>query len=223
MKTLYLEARKKDLGDPGRDHMDYDFSRLPKKVGLLYTIQFKPFIPEIQKALEEQGKTVIFGQGSRAGHEGQVLGCDAGAAIYIMDKVDCFLFISSGKWHAKRIVLSLPKSKPFFMLSGNGLESITSDDLKKSRIILQKKFYLAERFGILVSTKPGQENMKSALSLKEKLEKAGKKAFIFISDMINPSEFENFKIDLWINTACPGLAFDFPNTINLEEIKELKF
>ncbi|MBU2522831.1 MAG: 2-(3-amino-3-carboxypropyl)histidine synthase subunit [Nanoarchaeota archaeon] len=218
MKTLYLEARKKNLDLPS-----YDFSKLPKKVGLLYTIQFKPFMQEIKDALEKEGKEVILGQGARAKHKGQVLGCDAGAAICIIDKVGCFLFVSSGKWHAKRIVLSLPKQKPFFMLSGNGLESIGAEDLKKSRLALQKKFYFAERFGILVSTKPGQENMKDAIVLKEKLERAGKKAFIFISDMIDSSEFENFKIDLWINTACPGLAFDFPNTINLEEIKELEF
>jgi len=218
MKTLYLEARKKSLDVPS-----YDFSKLPKRVGLLYTIQFKPFIDEIVNELKKQGKEVVFGQGSRAEHSGQVLGCDAGAAILIIDKVDCFLFVSSGKWHAKRIVLSLPKFKPFFMISGNGLESIDAEDLKKSRLAIQRKFYNANRFGILVSTKPGQENMKAALSLKEKLEKTGKQAFIFIADMINPSEFENFKIDLWINTACPGLAFDFPNMANLEEIKDLEF
>ena len=222
MKTLYLEARKKTLDVPS-----HDFSKLPKRVGLLYTVQFKPFIDEIVNELKKQGKEVVFGQGGRAKHSGQVLGCDAGAAILIIDKVDCFLFVSSGKWHAKRIVLSLQNSshaeKPFFMLSGNGLEPIDAEDLKKSRLAIQRKFYNANRFGILVSTKPGQENMKAALSLKEKLEKAGKEAFIFIADMINPSEFENFKIDLWINTACPGLAFDFPNMANLEEIKDLKF
>lgn len=218
MKTLYLEARKKNLDVPS-----YAFSKLPKRVGLLYTIQFKPFIDEIVNELKKQGKEVVFGQGGRAKHSGQVLGCDAGAAILIIDKVDCFLFVSSGRWHAKRIVLSLPKSKPFFMISGNGLESIDAEDLKKSRLAIQRKFYNADRFGILVSTKPGQENMKAALLLKEKLEKAGKKTFIFIADMINPSEFENFRIDLWINTACPGLAFDFPNMANLEEIRDLKF
>jgi len=218
MKTLYLEARKKNLDLP-----TYDLSKLPKRVGLLYTIQFKPFISEIQAALEKAGKKVILGQGGRAKHEGQVLGCDAGAAIYTIGKVDCFLFVSSGKWHAKRIILSLPQKKPFFMLSGNGLEEINAEDLKNSRLALQKRFYFTQRFGILVSTKPGQENMKGAIALKEKLEKAGKKAFIFISDMINPSEFENFKIDLWINTACPGLAFDFKNMINIEELNDLKF
>lgn len=218
MKTLYLEAKKKNLDLPS-----IDYSKLPKKVGLLYTIQFKPFIPEIKKELEKAGKKVFLGKGNRAKYEGQVLGCDAGAAIYNIDKVDCFVFVSSGKWHAKRIILSLPKQKPFFMLSGNGLEEVTAEDLRKQREVLQKRFYLSERFGILVSTKPGQENLKAAKILKEKLEKNGKKAFIFVSDMINPSEFENFKINLWINTACPGLAFDFPNMINLEELNELEF
>ena len=161
--------------------------------------------------------------GLRARHKGQVLGCDAGAAIYIMDKVDCFLFLSSGKWHAERIALSLPKEKPFFMLTGKGLEDISYSSLKKSRQGALNKFYFAERVGILVSTKAGQEMLDNALILKEKIEGMGKKAFIFISDMINPSEFENFKMQCWINTACPGLSFDFPAMLNYEETKDIKF
>jgi len=220
MKTLYIEAGKKDLGI---DLSNHDFSKLPKRVGLIYTIQFRPFIEDLQNALRKAGKKVFLSKGFRGEHPGQVLGCDAGAAIYIIDKVDCFLFLSSGKWHAQRIALSLPKSKPFYIINAEGVEMIDSEKLKKARTVLQKKFYFSERFGIIVSAKPGQENLKSAMSLKKDLEKSGKSAEIFISDMINPLEFENFKVDMWINTACPGLAFDFPNMINLEELKFLKF
>jgi len=217
MKIMYLESKKKNLDF---DISNLDFSMLPKKVGIVYTIQFRPFIAPLKKALQDSGRKVFMGKGFRGKYEGQVLGCDAGAAIYIIDKVDCFLFLSSGKWHAERTMLSLPKEKPFFILTAKGIEEVRSD-LKEQRKKMLSKFYFSERIGILVSTKAGQESMKNAIDAKDRMEKMGKKAFLFISDMINPLEFENFKIDFWINTACPGLAFDFPKMINYEEL-ELK-
>jgi len=213
MKILYLESKRKpEAGDYP------DFSKLPKRIGLLYTIQFRDTALDVKNRLEQLGKKVFMARGARGKHEGQVLGCDAGAAIYIIEDVDCFLFISSGKWHAERIALSLTKDRPFFVLTSEGLEKIDSSALKKSRETALKKFILADRIGLIVSTKPGQENLKNAQELMARLEQEGKQAFLFISDMINPSEFENFKIGFWINTACPGLAFDFPNMLNIAEV-----
>ena len=219
MKIMYLESKKKNLD---MDVSKLDLSMLPKRVGIIYTIQFKPFIEPLKKALQHSRRKVFMSRGFRGKHEGQVLGCDTGAATLIVDRVDCLLFLSSGKWHAQRTMLSLPKEKPFFIITSKGIEEVHSD-LKEERKKLLSRFYFSERIGILVSTKAGQENLKKAMDVKEKIEKMGKKAILFISDMINPSEFENFKIDFWINTACPGLAFDFPRMMNYEELKNELF
>lgn len=212
MKTLFIEAKKKEL------ECSYDFSALSEKVCLLHTIQFRPFAGDLKRELEKQGKRVFFGKGHKAGYPGQVLGCDAGAAILYIDKADCFLLAGSGKWHAERIALSLPKPKPFFILTSRGVEKVDYAKLKKSRQALLARFHFAEKIGIIASTKPGQQNLDASLNLKEKLEKKGKKVFIFVSDMINPAEFENFKVDFWINTACPGLAFDSKSMLNIDEL-----
>ena len=37
---------------------------------------------------------------------------------------------------------------------------------------------------------------------------------------LNLSEIENFKLNSWVNTACPGLAFDNGNIVNSDDIKQ---
>ena len=44
---------------------------------------------------------------------------------------------------------------------------------------------------------------------KEKLEKDGKKVFLFVGDLITDTELRNFShIQAWVNTACPRLMDD---------------
>jgi len=77
------------------------------------------------------------------------------------------------------------------------------------------KFYSADNIGILVSTKPGQNNLKEAIELKKKLKK---NCYIFVSDMINEAELENFPfIQAWVNTACPRI--EGKNIVNAEDIQ----
>jgi 2-(3-amino-3-carboxypropyl)histidine synthase len=62
---------------------------------------------------------------------------------------------------------------------------------------------------MLVSTKPGQNKLSEAVETKEKLEKKGKKVFIFIFDELQIDSLINFPdIDSWINTACPRIALE---------------
>ncbi len=77
------------------------------------------------------------------------------------------------------------------------------------------RFLNAEKVGILISTKPGQENLKKALSLRTKLK--DKKSYLFINNNIDLKEFENFGIDSWVNTACPRLDFD-SSVINIDDL-----
>ncbi len=82
-------------------------------------------------------------------------------------------------------------------------------------------FLSTDTVGILVSIKPGQENLKQAIELKKKIEKSGKsdkKAFIFIADIISIEELENFTCKAWINTACPNIIFDSTKIINPDDL-----
>ena len=212
MKILNLEAQKKSFILPNLDS-------LPQRVGLLYTIQYKQLFEKIKKELEKNGKNVIVGKALLS--EGQIIGCNIDSALAVQNKVDCFVLVSSGRFHAASLMLGL--NKPIYII-GEKVEKIPQqeiDALKKRRKAAVSKFLLADKIGIIVSTKRGQQKMNDALKLKQELSKK-KKVFLFISDSINLKELENFRIDSWINTACPGLALDAPNVINLSEYRSIE-
>ncbi len=78
------------------------------------------------------------------------------------------------------------------------------------------KFLNAEKVGILISTKPGQENLKRAIELKKRLK--DKKFYLFLCNEIDARQFENFDIQAWINTGCPRMDFE-GFTYNVENLE----
>jgi len=214
MKTLFIEAKKKSA-----DTIYMDNIMCYKNIGLFYTVQFKPLFEKIKKQLESKGKKVFSGKSSL--YEGQIIGCNTSAPVSVEKKVECFVLLTSGKFHA--LSLSLNVNSPIYTISNKKLERIPEIEinlLKQKRKAAVSKFILADNIGIIVSIKHGQNNMLKALEIKNKLKK--KNVFIFIAETIDKKELENFKIDSWINTACPGLMFDIPNMINLSEYNSLK-
>jgi 2-(3-amino-3-carboxypropyl)histidine synthase len=213
MKILFIESKRKF----GNLSLNLDSLRGFKKIGLVSVVQFLPIAKRIEDFLKKNGIEVL--KAKTLANEAQILGCDISAAERIKDKVQAFLLLSTGKWHA--LMLS-ELGKPVLIYNGEKIEKLDKPDIIKFR---QKKkaalmrFLSEDRIGILVSTKPGQFKLKDAFMLKENLEKKGKKAFIFIADTFNLSEMENFNLKSWVNTACPGMMFDSPNIINLSDIK----
>jgi 2-(3-amino-3-carboxypropyl)histidine synthase len=194
-----------------------DFSkRIPKNIGLVSTIQFSYLIPELANILKSEGKNIfVYGKG-------QVLGCNFDSVIKIQDKVDAFIYLGSGKFHPLQFSLKLKQKKQIFLFNPV-IEQFTEFDWKDTEKIklqkkaLQVKFLSSNKIGILVSTKPGQSKLKEALELKSKLEKKGKKTYLFIMDNFISDQLENWQDLTWINTACPGLAQDF-NLLNFSDI-----
>lgn len=201
MKILCIESKLKNLNI---NFSKEEINKLPKQIFLAYSIQYKDLALSIKSQLTKQGIKIIKFQ--------QVLGCSE-----IKTKLP-ILLIGTGKFHALNLFLQTPK---LFVLKDNKIILVPEheiEQLKTKRKSALIKFLNADKIGILVSTKPGQENLKQALNLKQKLKNKGKQAFIFISDNIDTRQFENFNIDSWINTACPGLALDNTNIINYQEL-----
>jgi 2-(3-amino-3-carboxypropyl)histidine synthase len=201
MKVLYVESRLKDM----LINLDKEeISKLPKKLFLVYTIQYKTLIPDVKILLEENNIKVT---GTK-----QVLGC---SRININDQV---LFVGNGKFHIMNLYSQV---KEIYLLENNRIQKVSSIEIESMKNKLKGsmiKFLSANNIGILVSTKPGQANIKLAIRLKHTLEKKGKNAFIFISNNIDTEEFVNFPIDIWINTACIGLYYDSPGIINYNDL-----
>ena len=201
MKVLYIPTKQKNLElNLKKDQI----KKLPKKLFLAYSIQYQDLAKQIKSQLTKSKIKIEKFQ--------QVLGCS---------KVNTnlpILLVSTGKFHAQNLYLQTPI---LYMLDNNKIIRIPKSEV--DRINARKKtalmkFLGAERIGILVTTKPGQENMKKAQALKKKLIKQGKEPYIFISNNIDISQFENFNIDSWVNTACSGLAMDNPNIINMGDL-----
>ncbi len=212
MKTLFLETRKKS--------QDIDFSQLDnipgQTISLAATIQYLDLIPKIKSYLEEQGKEVIIKQGSF--YKAQVLGCQSQA----FDKnADTLLLLADGKFHAINNAIQL--NKEIYIFNTKTLDKITMQEIEKQNQKIkakQAKFLSYNRVGLILSTKQGQK-YPDIIGLKNKIKKLDKVAHIFQTDNINLQELENFPdIQIWINTACPGLALDSAKIINLVDIGE---
>lgn len=229
MRSVYVELKDRvDLVPCLKNSLNAlrDF----KRIGLLTTIQHVHGLKSAQVFLEENGKQVLLaksdkktGQGIKAKYEGQVLGCDVSAAKSLEKDVDAFLYIGTGQFHP--LGIAVETSKPVFALNPDTGKILQVPESERKKFLARRAARLsklkdARAIGILVSTKPGQYNLQLAEKIKEKLEKEGKRAEIFMTDNITANEMLNFsEVELWINTACPRLIDDeFPKTvINAEE------
>jgi 2-(3-amino-3-carboxypropyl)histidine synthase len=179
-----------------------------RMIGLITTVQHAKQIPEIKRELLKAGKKAILGKGLRTKYPGQVLGCDSWAAKSIEAKVDCFLYFGGGLFHplieAKKPVL---RADPF-----SGEVKWIDEEMrlaKRRRNAGMASLVSARTVGILISTKPGQKNIKRAEKAKEKLEKSGKECMLLVSNFIDFSSLRNFgPIDCYVNTAGPRLSDD---------------
>lgn len=204
MKTLYIESKLKNLE---LNLPIGEIKKLPKKLFLAYSIQYKDLAESIKLLLKSNNITVTKFQ--------QVLGCSK-----ISNKSNLpILLIGTGRFHAINLYLQAPE---IYVLENNKIIKISAQEIEQLKIRRKTalmKFLNADKIGILVSTKPGQENIKQAVKLKDKLKKKNKQAYILLSNNINIAELENFNIDSWINTACPGLALDSNKIVNMDEVK----
>ena len=205
MKTLFIPVKSKLKLD---ELIINDLSKkLPKNIAIAYSIQFKDIAFEIKNQLKDTHDVKIILQ---------VLGC---SNPKFSKEIQAILLISNGKFHA--VSLAYETNLPVFLLDHNKLEKISNEqieNMKKNQKASYVRYLSAKNIGILVSTKPGQENLKQALDFKNNLK--DKKAYLFIANNLNTNEFENFNIDSWVNTACPRMDLNNNKIINLKYVRE---
>ncbi len=203
MKILYIESKLKNIYYKLKVE---DIAILPKKLFLAYSIQYKKLAINIKEQLIANNIEV---KAIR-----QVFGCSK-----INTKLPV-LFIGTGVFHVSNLFLY---SKKIFLLDllNNRIDKVSIKDienLRNKRKSALLRFLSSENIGIIVTTKRGQSDLKSAMLLKEELNNKGKNSFIFLSNNIDVNNLENFNIDSWINTACPGLSLDNSKIINYYEL-----
>ncbi|MFH1500654.1 MAG: diphthamide synthesis protein [archaeon] len=196
MKIMFVDSKRKT------SEIDIDFSQLPTKVYLAYSIQYKDLARHIKKKL-----------GGVVAGSHQVLGCSK------LKTHLPILLIGSGRFHA--IQLAISSTQDIYTLEGSKVVKVGSEEVEKAK---QKKkgaylrYLNADSVGVLISTKLGQYNLKQAVSIKSKIK--GKKSYLFISNMISGHNLDDFSsIESWINTACPAIHLDSSKIVNAEDVK----
>ncbi|MBW2985978.1 2-(3-amino-3-carboxypropyl)histidine synthase subunit [Candidatus Woesearchaeota archaeon] len=203
MKVLHIHAKSKAEVKLSESALN----ALPAKLGVVTTIQHLHKLDEVIAQLKSGVKG------------GQVLGCNVDSAKQISDKVDAFLFIGSGEFHPVAVALGTGK-KVFKWNPFTEQLSVVQDEevekYKKRKKASLVKFLSSDRVGVLVSTKHGQSRFDEAQKLADKKDK---KYYLFAFDTLNISDLENFPfIQVWVNTACPRIADEKPNIINIDEL-----
>ena len=142
MKVLFVESKKINF------EKVKDIGKLPKRIHVLYIIQYKNLAKKIKNMLEENGHHI-------ASFE-QVLGCSK-----IKPKAE-ILLIGSGGFHASQIALQT--SRDVFIYQNGRISKIKKEDIEKLKAKKKAKiakFYSSNTIGLLVSSKPGQPSFRT--------------------------------------------------------------
>ena len=210
LPVVYVEARAKiSIKEALKEALP--FLESWNKIGLVTTVQHIHQLDEVKKMLEAAGKTVFVGNADSIKHSGQVIGCDFGNAQSVSENVEAFLFVGGGRFHAMGV--ALVTGKPTIIADPyEELAYPINDDAR--RVIMQRWGNISEAkeaksFGVLISLKSGQMRLRSALEIKEKLERNGQKATLLALREVTPSALMQFPtLDAFVNTACPRLSLD---------------
>ncbi|MCL7411908.1 MAG: diphthamide biosynthesis enzyme Dph2 [Methanosarcinaceae archaeon] len=183
-----------------------------QRIGLITTVQHVHKLVGVREILEQNGKTCFIGEGdSKIAYPGQVLGCNFSAARVEGvggEKCDEYLYIGSGDFHPLGVTLATKKRVVIADPLMNEVREVDHTQIMRQRSAVIGKSYDANVFGIIVSTKNGQNRMELAEQLKELAKKHDKTAHILSMDLITPDQLLQFKVDAFVNTACPRLAVD---------------
>ncbi|WP_400234567.1 diphthamide biosynthesis enzyme Dph2 [Methanomethylophilus alvi] len=206
--VMYVEARAEvDIAESVKRVA----GTLPSRIGLLASVQYVGLISKAKEILESEGKTVFVGRGdSRICYPGQVLGCNCSAAVAVQDEVDCYLFLGEGDFHPLAATFGVERKVVILNPITGEVRSV--DDVKDR--ILRRRFAAielarpAEKYLVIVCGKIGQYRPMEAERISGLLREAGKEVYTLVTDEVSPQTLIPFKVDAYVNTACPRIAMD---------------
>jgi 2-(3-amino-3-carboxypropyl)histidine synthase len=208
-RTFFVEMRS-PVGDVLRLADTVSAGGVPRRVGLVASVQHMDLVGPLTQALTARGYDVRIGQGDRRlAYAAQALGCNYTGAEATSGEVDAFLFLGSGRFHP--VGLALAVDRPVWSIDpfrGVLEEPIDRAALVRRRLLAVAASRGARRWGVLVSTFVGQQRMPTALALQERARGRGLDAEILLADRIDPRDLEGRSFDAYVSTACPRIAID---------------
>ncbi|MCX8191108.1 MAG: diphthamide biosynthesis enzyme Dph2 [Candidatus Aenigmarchaeota archaeon] len=197
----FLDRDVRDLATKVKEEM-----RNFKKIGIVYSLQYKKLAENLKKELEDE-KEVLIG--------GQILGCNVSNLLLLEKEVDAILVISAGKFY--HIYPSIKSKKPVFLLDVEKTDFLDLEKevekIKKIKEWNRNVFKNAKEVGILLSWKKGQ--VREFKQIYDSLRKMGKKVYILAFDDLEENFLEGIKVDVLINLACPRIGVDDLNKFKI--------
>ena len=208
--TVYFEAHA-EIPVEEAVRKAIDLLKPWRRIGLATTVQHVKKLEAARRILSSAGKEVHVGNASSMLHPGQVLGCDYTNAKAISQNVEAFLFVGGGRFHP--LGLALTTMKP--VVAADPFECRAYSLAADARRILRQRWAeieearRAETYGVIIGLKPGQKRLREAFRVKNKIEEAGKKAYLISLREITDQMLRNFReFEAYINTACPRISID---------------
>jgi 2-(3-amino-3-carboxypropyl)histidine synthase len=207
--TYFVEMREPG-GDAGALAAVVEAAGIPKRLGLVASVQHLDLVAPFVEALAQRGYSVELGSGDRRlRYPAQALGCNYTSAESVTEDVEAFLFLGTGRFHP--LGLAFAVSKPVWSLDplrGEVDPPIDRGGIVRRRQLLVASVRDARRWGILVSNFAGQNRTATALRLQARAQSRGREAELFVSDRIDPRDLLGRDVDAYVCTACPRIALD---------------
>ncbi|ABN69737.1 diphthamide biosynthesis protein [Staphylothermus marinus F1] len=188
-----------------------------KRIGLVASIQHVHSLEEVAEKLEEHGYIAYIEKPAyNVMMPGQILGCEYSAALRIYSKVDLYLVVAGGIFHA--LGLSLIVDKPVIILDPYRLQVINPSSYIKR--LKAKRYYVLSKLrnelirnaGIIIGSRPGQYRPTLIKYIEKLLEEHGIKYYLFTSTYLSREQLisidNSYNLDLYIITSCPRLPID---------------
>src|SRR3989344_3164645 len=218
VKVLFFDAPYFGKVELAKKTLEYILKKKYKIIALYASVQFCNQLDVVKKQLEAAGIALVTSKADRTHVTSQVLGCDNyHSSLNLKAQADAYLYVGDGKFHplalvygqkdlskdeVKEIICNDPIEKKFELLDILHIKTI----LKKYKGSLLK-FLNATTVGVLITVKPGQEQMKPSFYLEKKF--PNKKFYYFLDNVVSFDQLENFPfVQVWVNTTCPRVGFD---------------
>ena len=209
LPTFFVEMRNPG-GDPDSLAATLAAARLPSPLGLVVSIQHADLAAPLVAAARARGIELWTGTGDRRlAYPGQALGCNYTSAEQIVDRVQGFLFLGTGRFHPRGLAFAV--NRPVWALdplTGRLEPPIDRARLIRDRLLLIAQCRDARRWGVLVSTFAGQNRSPTALALIRKARTRGLDAEALVFGRLDPADLTGRDFDAYVNTACPRIALD---------------
>ncbi len=216
-KVHYIELRSevdvKPVAEKAVDELEGE------TVCVVSTLQHVHRLTDVKTILEQHGKKPETGKSPRLMYEGQVLGCDFSAVALPCDEV---LFIGSGSFHPAGLALytggRVVAADPFT----TELKIFNGEAERKKRYMAIARACDATSIGIIIGMKSGQFNLVEARRLKDSAIERGKRAYLIAMNDIIEERLLGYRVDAFVNTACPRLTEDISVEVPVLSAREFE-